>query len=103
MAIKLSTKWYIAFATVLTAIGTFLVTTDPVFHYGDMFKSDHIDTTKIVSMSTTESDSIHSILTDKNEDLPMGKTQMEREIRRLKSEIQDTLKPLVKKHEEFFK
>lgn len=100
MAEKSRRAWYIGFGAILTAIGTFLVTTDPIFHYADLLKSDTLDTTKVINISPTSKDSILILGT---ENLPMGQKQMEREIKRLKAEVQDTLKPMVKKHEEFFR
>lgn len=50
MADNTRRNWYIAFGAILTTIGTFLVTTDPIFHYANMFSSKvEIDTTKVVS------------------------------------------------------
>lgn len=100
MGEKSRRAWYIGFGAILTAIGTFLVTTDPIFHYADLLKSDTLDTTKVINISPTSKDSILILGT---ENLPMGQKQMEREIKRLKAEVQDTLKPMVKKHEEFFR
>ena len=101
MAEKSRKAWYISFGAILTALGTFLVTTDTVFHYADFFKSNPVDTTNVVT-NLTSSDK-DSILNLGNQDLPMGQKQMEREIKKLKAEVQDTIKPMVKKHEEFFR
>lgn len=91
MSIKLSTKWYIAFASVLTAIGTFLVTTDPVFHYGEMFKSSPIDTTKIVtSVPTLDIDSLARV---SNDELPPTIRQLSRKQKVIEQKVieHDTL------------
>jgi len=59
MADNTRRNWYIAFGAILTAIGTFLVTTDPIFHYADLFKNDELDTTKVVkNMSQEDIDSL---------------------------------------------
>ena len=59
MAGKSKKSWYIGFAVVLGALGTFIATTNDVFHYKDIFSLENIDTTKIVrNLMPSDIDSI---------------------------------------------
>ena len=84
-------NWYIAFGAVLTAIGTFLITTDPIFHYGEMFKKDPIDTTKIVT--SIPNLSIDSLATMSNDELPPTIRQLHRKQKLIEQKVveHDTL------------
>jgi len=91
MALKTTTRWYIAFATILTAIGTFIATTDPVFHYHDIFGKDQIDTTKLVK--TVPKLTLDSLANTNNTGLPLTLRQMDKKIRTHEKKIveHDTL------------
>ena len=59
MASNAKKGWYIGFAVVLGSIGTFIATTDTVFHYKEIFSLKDIDTTKIVrNLKPSDIDSI---------------------------------------------
>ena len=59
------TKHVIDGVSFLTAIGTFLVTTDPIFHYGKLFERAPIDSTKIgKTIPKAELDSLTTFTTD---------------------------------------
>lgn len=91
--------WYTAFAVVLGAIGTFLVSTEPIFHYSQMFERTPIDTTQVVkNIDPINLDSFPNFSTPKIKTL----SQISKEVdeNKKKNVQQDSL---LKKHEEFFK
>jgi len=98
---KMSKKgtWYTGIAVILGAIGTFLVTTEPIFHYSEMFERTQIDTTKVANVKNLEQADIDSLIGGPT---PRVKTftQITKELEAVKKDINDTLKPLVKKHDE---
>jgi hypothetical protein len=98
MAEKSRKGWYIGFGAILTALGTFLVTTDPIFHYGDLLKDRALDSTEVIKNISNENfDSLRF-------SVPKVRTlsQIDREVQenKRKNSEQDSL---IKKHEEILK